>query len=356
VLAFEPEELLGPSFQMSFAAVGALIAGSALWRPAHGDGASLGILLGALSKLWVWAAASIMTTALATAATAPFSAYHFHQFNPYGILGNAIAIPVIEFLVMPASIAGLLLLPFGLDAGIWWMTGQGVDFVLGFARSVASIDGARVPVVAFSPSVILIFAVGFLWLILWKSPLRMVGLPVIAMAAGFASASTIPDIWIDRRADTLAVRGPDGKLSIVGVKPSRFTVSNWLPAAGDTRLPGDSTLAGSARCDALGCTAQLGDGRSVALVREPQAFEEDCRRAAIIVTPLVAPAWCRATSKVFDYRTLAQHGSMLITLKGETLTLNATRDSRYDRPWWPALAAWPETPPANRTPSPQSDQ
>jgi competence protein ComEC len=337
VLAIEPEELLGPSFQMSFAAVAALIAGSHWLRLGAGDGRHRGIPGRAARGLAVWMAASVGTTLLATAATSPFAAFHFHQFSPYGILGNAVAIPVMEILVMPASILGVALVPFGLDAPIWWLTGQGAAGVLALARWIAGIPGARLSVPGLDMPAMLLFAGGFMLLVLLASRLRYLGLPLLVAASAIAARPQVPDLWIDRRGDAVAVKGADGQLQVFGPGVSAFMLSNWLPAAGDERAAGDPTLHGAARCDGQGCAAQMADGSWLSLVREPPAFEEDCRRAAVIVTPLVAPAWCRPALALIDYRFLARHGATLATLNGGKLFFQTSRDERLNRPWWPAF-------------------
>ena len=58
------------------------------------------------------------------------------------------------------------------------------------------------------------------------------------------------------------------------------------------------------RCDRLGCVAELADGRRLSLVLDAEAFLEDCARADLIVTPLVAPSTCGA-ELVIDRRQTA---------------------------------------------------
>ena len=58
----------------------------------------------------------------------------------------------------------------------------------------------------------------------------------------------------------------------------------------------DASLREGARCDRVGCVVTRADGRSVAYVQEVSAFEEDCRRAALVITRLAAPATCEARS------------------------------------------------------------
>ena len=57
----------------------------------------------------------IFSTLIASAAVAPFAAYHFHQSQQYAVLANLIAIPICNIIVMPAALAALVVMPFGLE-------------------------------------------------------------------------------------------------------------------------------------------------------------------------------------------------------------------------------------------------
>ena len=119
VLAREPETLLGPSFQMSFGAVAALVAIAPLLTRARSSIPSRG----PISRAVAWARRALIglaaTTFVAGLATAPFSTYHFQKANPLGLLGNALALPLVGVVVMPSALLGVLAYPFGLDRPVW---------------------------------------------------------------------------------------------------------------------------------------------------------------------------------------------------------------------------------------------
>ena len=142
VLAREPSAVLGPSFQMSFAAVAAMIA---LYerKPGAQDKADLRERPpGLFDKGFAIASAMIMTTLVAALATDPFGAFHFNRMAIYGLIGNALVLPLVEFLVMPSAVLGVLASLFGLDAPVWWIMGQGVGVMLDVAGWVADLPGA----------------------------------------------------------------------------------------------------------------------------------------------------------------------------------------------------------------------
>ena len=112
LMLLEPEEVPGVSFQMSFSAVLALIAGYEALRPAlrtlRGNGSWQRRFASHLVAL-------ALTSALAGTASAPFGAYHFGRVQVYFVVANMIAVPLAALWVMPAGLVALLLLPFGLD-------------------------------------------------------------------------------------------------------------------------------------------------------------------------------------------------------------------------------------------------
>jgi len=87
IILMAPNEVLGVSFQMSFSAVLALIAGYEALRPwlsrLHGDGAWPRRLLGHVVAL-------ALTSALAGTASAPYGAYHFGHVQLYYVFANMV--------------------------------------------------------------------------------------------------------------------------------------------------------------------------------------------------------------------------------------------------------------------------
>jgi competence protein ComEC len=110
-----------------------------------------------------------------------------------------------------------------------------------------------------------------------------------------------------------------------------FALREWLAADADDRLPTDPTLRGRIACDDSGCIARLADGRLVALVLTPDAFPEDCRRAALVVTPRQAPPRCAAL--VIDRQRVRASGAVALRRAGEGWTMEAARPHGQDRPW-----------------------
>jgi competence protein ComEC len=177
-------------------------------------------------------------------------------------------------------------------------------------------------------------AAGFIVLVLVRSPLRLAGLAAMILASVAAAGVRPPDLFIDRQGQIAAVRGEDGRLQILGRSASRFTVDRWLSADGDLRKGNDPALKRLVACDRWGCTAPLADGAAVALVLQPEAFEEDCRRARLVITPLAAPNFCASTTQVIDRSRLGFAASLALYREPSGFAEVPARSRDGWKPWF----------------------
>jgi competence protein ComEC len=105
-------------------------------------------------------------------------------------------------------------------------------------------------------------------------------------------------------------------------------------------------------CDHAGCIGRLADGSLVALAQTIEAFEEDCRRAALVVSRANAPPDCAA--RVIDRKVWRSAGSLALRRVGTRFEIVAARPQGYDRPWARAVAeSNQETAIAGRMPTPR---
>jgi competence protein ComEC len=83
------------------------------------------------------------------------------------------------------------------------------------------------------------------------------------------------------------------------------------------------------RCDGLGCIAPQG-GLTIALARRPEALDDDCARADIVVSG--APAMsCKKPRLVLDAPEIAAAGGYAVTLSPlRAISINRWRGAR---PW-----------------------
>ena len=331
ILALYPESLLDIGFQMSFAAVVALVAVyEEVARRAEARGrAEPGLLL----KPLLLFGGIALTTVVAGLSVAPFAAYHFHTSQQFALIANLIAIPICNLVVMPAALVTLVAMPFGLEAPALWVMGQGIEAMTWCARFAAGLPGAVVRIPAISETAFLTIVAGGIWLALWHARWRLLG--VIGLAAGLALSARpeLPDLLIGRDGALVAIRGDDGRLSAVGGRRSDFELMRWLENDGDGRKPDEAAKASGFVCDGDGCVGSV-KGRRIALARRPAALDDDCRRADILVLNFPAPRGCTGPAEIFDFFRLRNEGTHAITLTGASdLSVSTVAAKRGERPW-----------------------
>lgn len=344
VLAREPETILGPSFQMSYAAVAALIAAAEWERRRRGSEEPPS---GPISRARNWllraALGILMTTVVATLATAPFGTYHFQNLQPFGLIGNALALPLVSIVVMPCAVFGVLAYPFGLDRFSWALMGYAVEKVLEVSAWVNGLSGSTVIVPAFGIAALALLSLALLLMTLMASPLRWLGVVPVSLGLWLAATPRKLDIYVDRAGIGAAVRGPEGRLVLIG-RSSAFAAEQWLKADGDPRRASDESLRRGVRCDPLGCVANGLGGRVIALAQDRRAVAEDCRRAEILLTRQRAPPNC-AAAIVIDGSFLSAHGATAIRFAEGGHQIETARSTAEDRPWRRAPAPVAQPPP-----------
>ena len=338
VVGLEPEAVMGVSFQLSFAAVAALVAvmearlGSVeiAQLEAGPDEPPISLLRSAGEKI----AELLFATLCATSATVSFMAYHFHDISPYVLIGNPLTLAVIEFFAVPGALVGTALYPFGLDAWVWLFVGSGVRLILFAARLIAAAPGSTLHVGAFAPWALPLLSLAVASAVIWRSwMLRLTAL--VFLAAGLAGAMSGPrfDVIVPPSGDEGALRDADGRLEAFGRRHNSFAAEQWLAADGDSR----DALAARAKdpaCDKWACVGDLPEGQALSLVYDRAAFEEDCVRAAVVVSPLTAPLTC-AAPLLFDERRLAASGAVGLVFEAGRWRIVADRGADEDRPWSP---------------------
>jgi competence protein ComEC len=350
VLALAPQSLVHPSFQMSFAATLALVAAyerGLRWNAGRDSS------LGARVALWGGneIAGLLLASLVAGFATMPYAAFHFHRLAPYGVVANLLAMPVVSAVVMPAGLLALVAMPFGFDGVFWRVMGEGIDWMVTVVLWVAALPGAVGRVPAFGIGPLLIGTAGILVLCLLKTPLRWTGAALAVLAVVLAAVTPPPEVLVSADGHVVAVRRADGQLAIHRIGSDTFAAREWLAADADARQPKDRELGNGIACDDAGCIAALADGRLVSMALRADAFEEDCARAALVVTAREGPADCAAA--VIDRSALRATGAVALTRTGDSWTIATARSPGYDRPWARAAPPRPEraAPAAARRPA-----
>ncbi|MCX8997696.1 ComEC family competence protein [Rhizobiaceae bacterium BDR2-2] len=233
ILVMAPSDVMGASFQMSFAATAALVAGYALFRERKEDDRQISALpsVAFVTKSWRFFWGIALTSIIGGVSTAIFSVAHFQQLAVWGLPANLAAMPVVSFIVMPAGLIAMLLMPFGLDAWPLRVMGFGLDLVIDIAREISSWGGEGASGL-LPPFVFPLVVTGFLLLVILKTELRFIGAALIA--ATFAATFLVedrspPSIVISESGDLVGIVGAN-TVATNRENPPSFIFSQWRRA------------------------------------------------------------------------------------------------------------------------------
>ncbi|WP_379923513.1 ComEC/Rec2 family competence protein [Erythrobacter sp. R86502] len=341
VLMLWPESAIGPSFQMSFAAVLAIIAlsNSAPVRAFLTPRDEPSLMKAARRVVMLFVTGLVIELALM-----PIVLFHFHRAGMYGALANVIAIPLVTFVSMPMIAVGLLLDMLGLGAPAWWLAARSLDLLLAIAHFTAALNGAVTLIPQISGYTVGMFALGGLWLALWQGKVRIAGIMPVALAIVMTAMTPIPDLLIagDGKHVGITVNGSDGSRHLLSLRDGRstYTRDNLMELAGVSAKPIPLAKWNGAECSSAFCTViinrgardwvlLLGRGRSQV---EERALAAACARADVVVSERYLPRSCRPRWLKADKRYLRMSGGLSINLAQKYITTVA--QSQGDHGWW----------------------
>lgn len=334
VLLIEPEGLIGVSFQLSFAAVIALIAAYEKWGPQFArlfhSGSWRRRLLG-------YSGAVVATTLIATLGTEPIAIHHFHRIVLYSPLANVLADPINAFVIMPWALVACLLMPFGLEHIGLVPMGWGIDATIWIARWVSSLPGAVQPAPPLPMAGVVLIVLGGLWLCLWQRSWRLWGLAGIVLGFATMLMARPPDIVLADFGRVLAVRAADGGYH-VAPGAEKLSQSFLASQTGARLLPWPAVASGAADgvdCPSEGRCFYPANGRRVALVRTEAGLPVGCDTVDAIVAQVPAGFACRGKIPVADRIDNWRHGAIALWLDKHGVVMVSANASRGDRPWVP---------------------
>lgn len=375
ILVLSPSQVLGPSFQMSYAATLALVSGYTLWsRRRHRENIlSRFRLLSPLLFVSRFFGGILSTSFIGGVSTAIFSIEHFHRLATYGLAANLAAMPIVSFIVMPFGMAAMLLMPFGLDGPFWKVTGEGLELVIMVAKIVSGWGGD----ITFGrqPGWLMpTFIAGFLLMTMLRTRVRHVGLLLLLSSIGMAALGSgvrKPDLVISEDGVLVALR-QDDILATNRERPQAFIFEQWqkglvasehqpptiLPR--DPMLPQvskkdhrrrlsveeqgavrkamevalDQTMQGSFACQkGAWCVAMLENGAMLITIEDAAYLPPACDTANIVVTPIrLRLDRCRSGAMLFTGATLRRTGSIEMDLSSNE-PIVTTAFENPQRPW-----------------------
>jgi competence protein ComEC len=285
-------------------------------------------------RLLLYVAGVALTTLIASTATAPFSIYHFGRFPTYGILTNLLAVPLSAVWIMPLGMLGLLLIPVGLAGPCFALMGKGIEVIIVAAAFMADLPGAALDIPRPPALALAVTVAGGLWLCLWRTAWRRLGLIAIVLGIALGLTGERPDLLVDERGQIVAVRLDDGRLALSPWRRDRWITEQWLRSAGQSEAapwPENGAGGGDLRCDGMGCIVARA-GQQIALVRRPEALEEDCALASLVISyPRIEH--CPNGTPLIGPQALRRSGGMALWLEAAGIEILTVREVRGERPW-----------------------
>ena len=336
VLVVYPEALVGPSFQLSFAAIVAIVAlhehpRVAGWFAPQDE---------TLVRRMMRSLASLLLTGLVVEWTLiPIGLFHFQRAGLYGALANIVAIPLTTFVTMPLEAGALLLDAIGLGAPLWWLTAQSLDLLLWLARTTAGLPGAVAPLPAMPAQAFALMIGGGLWTALWRTPARWAGLVPLVAGAAWALLTPAPDLLVTGDGRHLAVRTASGGVALLRDRTGDYTADLMAESTGLNGEPSLLSDAPDASCNQDTCLiTRVVDGRRwrILATRSTIPLSADvlanaCAAADIVVSDRRLPRRCHPRWLRLDAWTLARTGGVAISLG--TGNVRTVRHPGDRHPW-----------------------
>ncbi len=175
ILLFIPEALFTPSFQMSFAAVLALVSSYDLYmyfynKRVKKKGKSI------LEKLYFYIFTTAFSSFIAGSATAIFVIYTFNNYANYSVLANVLVAPIVSVVIMPMVVLAFVLMPLKLHFLPLFLLDYGISWMLKIAAYVSSLPASNITLPKPEGYIVFLFLLGFLWLCFWQSRWRWGGI------------------------------------------------------------------------------------------------------------------------------------------------------------------------------------
>jgi competence protein ComEC len=383
VIMISPHEVVGPSFQMSFAATAALVGAYAWWSDRREEQALPVGQRSQPSKIWRWLATVAIglaaTSVIAGLATSVLGAWHFQRVSPLSLFANLAVSPFVSVLVMPFAVMAGIFMPLGLDGPFLDTMGFGLKAMIGIATWFSE----RSPVDAVglvSSHAVLLLTAALVIASTATTWLRAAALPFAALGLLTVVETETPNVLVSEDGRLVGVPVDDGKLAVNRVRPNQFTVDNWQRALasetlvtparsaanatnGTVRLPSETGSQPTAEADVAGtipgkpvsgelnaagadafvcdsglCTVQQPEGARIVHAANASAAARACDNAdLIVVDDATASDVCPGVA-VLTKRELARLGSASIFITAAAAGVDRAVEIRHAvaepyRPW-----------------------
>lgn len=338
-----PQVVMGVAFQMSMAAVMALVAGYEVLQPKltrwRASKTGLGHWL-------AWHSAVLaLTSVLAGCATLPIAVAHFGVIQPFFVVANMVAVPLMAVWIMPFGLLAVVLMPLHMDTPFLWLTGVGIRPIIWLAHMVAHWPAARVAVLHMPGWGLLAVMLGLCWICLWRQRWRWGGYAglVLGMASPWLVAQ--PDVVISPDGGLVGVRD-SGKVYVIGqsraVRPVMQAWSQYFAQPVEMFPPEGETPDGALTCGAEDtpdtCVALL-HGQGVVVRRQDASDGREllpadiCAGADVVISTAPLRTACLNVPIRLDRFSAWENGAEAVFLRKSGNVVRTDRAWRGQRPW-----------------------
>ncbi|CDX17985.1 ComEC/Rec2-like protein [Mesorhizobium sp. ORS 3324] len=355
VILVSPHEVVGPSFQMSFAATAALVGAYAGWADyragiVRAPPAKRSFLRFLSRKLAVGAGGAALTSIIAGSATALFAIWHFQRVSPLSLLANVAIMPIVT-VVMFLAVASALMMPFGFDGPFLYLMGKGLTAMIAISAWISErspVDAVgliSIQSVLLATIALVIATMATTWLRLAAVPFALAGLLTIPQVR-------TPDVLISEDAHLVAMPIGGGELAVNRASSNEFTTDNWKRAlkaetivppetfakgAMDIADPVDLPAGSPFYCTGDLCIGRHPSGALVALAENRDSARPACGFAdLIVINDATAYNPCRdARVLVVTKRQLARDGSAAVFFDPQSATVRPVIQFAVQQPYRP---------------------
>jgi competence protein ComEC len=336
VLVLRPDAVLGASFQLSFAAVGALVAfydgPGRRWLDRQGS-------LSWYQRGVLYIAGLLVTSLIVTAVTAPIIGYHFGRISMLGVLANIVAIPVMAFWVMPWIVLTLAFVPFGLAGLPLFAMKPGLTILLHTADLVAAQEWGLWYVAGLDMLAVCLGLMALAWIVIWRDKVMILPVvPVIVAALMFQMMHEEPEILISGDRESWAIYDRDTGILHISARLNGFQKDIWMTRFG---IRPEQENARVRPCQSDPCyidvNANTLASRIIVASRITNPFYA-CRNADIVVSQQTdLPTTCQASGAqaTIDDDILWWQGGVAIKLPETSGKLPAMKTVRAENGNWP---------------------
>ncbi|MEM7216444.1 MAG: ComEC/Rec2 family competence protein [Pseudomonadota bacterium] len=343
ILLVSPESLFAPGFQMSFAAVAALVSGYEVLTKRRRERAEnsfspvgTSLVARATSGITGHVSGLVVTSLIAGTATAFVAAWHFHQVAPLGLLANVLAMPIVGFIIMPFALFSMLLMPYGLEAIALWPVDYGITWVIEIARWVDSLSPVGIPGLMPGNS-LLVFGMSLAILTLFRTWFRMLAFVPVLIFLPLMKFPERPDVLVSENGRAIAILEEGEAISLLYPRRNQFVTNIWSKAWSGGRVS-DPEIA-KEYCNSERCISTLRSGHRLHIVYDPDLLKSSCNQADILIAPRLWWVNCRARKpelilKRYDFEQRGSHAIYIDSAKHQMPAITVqTGLPDSTRPW-----------------------